>query len=66
MEKVEERLKDSEVEKRQDNVTNRLEKLEEKITNTENMLALMRQDKESRGLDADKQKDLEDRVKLNE
>ena len=66
LEKVEERLKDSEVEKRQDNVTNRLEKLEEKITNTENMLASMRQDKESRGLDADKQKDLEDRVKLNE
>ena len=53
-------------EKSQDNLTNRLEKLEVKIIDAENMLASMRQDKESRRVDTDKQKDLEDRVKLNE
>ena len=59
-------MKDSEEEKRHDSVTNRLEKLEEKTIDTENMLASMRQDKESRRVDTDKQKELEDRVKVNE
>ena len=66
LEKVEERLKDSDEEKRQYDVTNRLDKLEERTSDTENMLAPMRQDKESREADTDKQKDLEDRVKLSE
>ena len=55
LEELEERLKDSEEGKRQDEVTNRLEKLEEKTIDTENMLASMRQDKESREADTDKQ-----------
>ena len=66
LEKVEERLEDSEEEKRQDDREHRLEKLEEKIVDTENILASIRHDKEIRGVDTEKQKDLEDRLKLNE
>ena len=66
LEQVEERLKDREEEKRYDSVTNRLEKLEERTNSTENMSVAMRQDRESRRVDIDKQKELEDRVKVNE
>ena len=59
-------MKDIEKEKRQDNVSDRMEKIEEKINDTEDRLALMRKDKESTRVDKDKQKELEDRVKENE
>ena len=43
-------------------MSDRMEKIEEKINDTKDRLASMRKDKESTRVDKDKQKELEDRV----